>query len=234
MDRVNDLSFDGSFWRRKRQTVPVLWDVGVEAGEIGEYRLSSFPLRADGATSGSIATRRWIALQLARFGCAARNYIGYIVGPRAPQICKLRMAKLRTENARIGWAMTEDEEWLNASAALIAHTVSDPKPLADLLRRRKAIPEATVHLIAALLDPPSVNPLGVQLKIVETRNLVANPIEGSTRPQGGSDIATANESADHERWQGNAIRSAEICYEITIRLAKKYFRSLRKWIDHDI
>jgi hypothetical protein len=145
------------------------------------------------------------------------------------------MVKLGEKNVRIGLAMTDDEEWLRAGAALIAHTASDPKPLADLLRSRREIPEATIHLLAALLDPPPTDPLGMRLKIVETHIPTANLID--VRAQGsehGRSHAMAKENVEHEPWHGTAIRSAIIFFETTILAAKRYTKHLMKWVNHDI
>jgi len=117
------------------------------------------------------------------------------------------------ENVRIGSAMTDEEEWLKAGAALIA-TKSDPKPLADLLRGRREIPEATIHLLAALLDPPPTDPLGMRLKIFETRNPTAIlpaanvPEVPAQEAKPRHSNAIANEDVELEPWQGTTIRSA--------------------------
>jgi hypothetical protein len=131
--------------------------------------------------------------------------------------------------------MTNEEEWLNAGAALIAYEVSDPKPLADLLRSRREIPEATIHLLAALLDPPPIDPLRMRLKIVETHNPAANLIDvPAHESEHGHSNAIANEDVEHEPWQGTTIRSAIIFYKTTILLAKRYTKFLMRWVNHDI
>jgi hypothetical protein len=137
-------------------------------------------------------------------------------------------------NVRIGSAMTDEEEWLKAGAALIA-TKSDPRPLADLLRSRREIPEAAIHLLATLLDPPPVDPLGMRLKIVETHNPAANLADVPAKEsKPGHSNAIANEDVEHEPWQGTTIRSAIVFYETTILLAKRYTKYLMKWVNHDI
>jgi hypothetical protein len=130
--------------------------------------------------------------------------------------------------------MTDGEEWLNAGAALIAYEVSDPKPLADLLRNRKEIPEATLHLLADLLDPPSVAPLGIRLRIVETDELRPNHINVSATRQKLAPNAIAHENTAHEPWQGATLESAKVACKTTIQLTKKYAKFLIKWVNHDI
>jgi hypothetical protein len=129
--------------------------------------------------------------------------------------------------------MTDGEEWLNAGAALIAYEVSDPKPLADLLRSHKEIPEATLHLLADLLDPPPVAPLGMQLRIVETHELRPNYINVSATQQKPAPNAIAQNTA-HEPWQGATLESAKVAYKTTIQLTKKYAKILIRWVNHDI
>jgi hypothetical protein len=140
---------------------------------------------------------------------------------------------------RIGLAMTDEEEWLKAGAALIA-TKSDPRPLADLLRSRREIPEAAIHLLATLLDPPPIDPLGMRLKIVETHipaanlpaaNLADVPAQESKHAHSNT---IANENVEHEPWHGATIRSAMVFYETTIVIAKRYTKYLMKWVNHDI
>jgi hypothetical protein len=49
--------------------------------------------------------------------------------------------------------MNDEDEWLNASSALIATIPPDPKPMAALLRSEKPVPHGIRDLLAELLDP---------------------------------------------------------------------------------
>jgi hypothetical protein len=147
-------------------------------------------------------------------------------------------------NVGIGSAMTDEEDWLKAGAALIAKK-SNPRPLADLLRSRKEIPEAAIHLLATLLDPPSTDPLGMRLKVVETQNPAAKPPAASSPAANAPEVpaqeakpghsnAIGNKDVEHEPWHGTTIRSAVVFYETTILLTKRYTKHLMKWVNHDI
>jgi len=131
--------------------------------------------------------------------------------------------------------MISDEEWLNAGAALIAHKVPDARPLAELLRNRKEIPEATIHLLADLLDPPPGAPLGVQFKIADTHGPASNsnnvPANASAH---GRSVANAYRGGLKEPPQAAITDSAKLFYETSIQLAKRYAKLFMKWINHDI
>jgi hypothetical protein len=113
------------------------------------------------------------------------------------------------------------------------------------LRSRKEIPEAAIHLLATLLDPPSTDPLGMRLKVVETQNPAAKPPAASSPAANAPEVpaqeakpghsnAIGNKDVEHEPWHGTTIRSAVVLYETTILLTKRYTKHLMKWVNHDI